>query len=99
MPSDLNTSNLTSDPFGTIFSPFIDLLGDAFWLIPIGIIAAALYVRTKNISVVGAWLLGAGMFMSSANIFAGYPGVLDFYLFVAVIGVVSIIVGVLLEDR
>ena len=95
----LNGSELVDDPFNTIFSPFTDLLGSAFWLIPIGIIAAALYVRTRNITVVGAWLLGAGMLMSTANIFSGYPMILDFYMFVVVIGVVSIILGILLERK
>jgi len=95
----INGSELVDDPFNTIFSPFTDLLGSAFWLIPIGIIAAALYVRTRNITVVGAWLLGAGMLMSTANIFSGYPMILDFYMFVVVIGVVSIILGILLERK
>jgi len=100
MPNtSLNGSEFISDPFNTVFSPYTDLLGSAFWLIPIGIIAAALYVRTRNITVVGAWLLGAGMLMSTANIFSGYPMILDFYLFIVVIGVVSIILGIVLEQK
>ena len=99
MASELNGSNLTNNPIETIFSPYTDLMGSMFWLIPIGIIAAALYVRTRNITVVGAWLLGAGMLMSTGNIFTDNPGSLDFYLFVVVIGIVSIIIGIILERK
>lgn len=97
MNSSINGSKLISDPINTIFSPYLNLLGDSFWLIPISVIAGALYLRTRNITVVGAWLLGAGMFMSGANIFAGYPVILDFYLFIVVIGVVSIFIGLIIE--
>jgi len=95
----LNGTELIEDPINTIVSPFTDLLGSAFWLIPISVIAAALYMRTKSIVSVGAWLLGSGMFMVSANIFAGYPMIIDFYLFLVVIGVVSIILGILMERK
>jgi len=95
----LNGTNLTEDPFNTIFSPFTELLGSAFWLLPITVIAAALFMKTKNITVVGAWLLGAGMFMGSANIFSGYPAILDFYLALIVIGVISIIAGIVLQEK
>jgi len=97
--STINGTQLIEDPINTIFSPFTDLLGSSFWLIPISVIAAALYVRTRNISVVGAWLLGAGMLMSTGNIFAGYPVMLDFYLILSVIGVVSIILGIIIDNK
>lgn len=97
--ADINGSELLEDPISTIFSPYINLLGSSFWLVPISIISAALYVKTKNITVVGAWLLGAGMLMSTANIFAGFPAVLDLYMFLVVIGIVSIIIGIIMERK
>lgn len=95
----INGTQLTEDPFNTVFSPFTDLLGSAFWLIPISVIAAALFMKTKNITVVGAWLLGSGMLMGSANLFSGYPGMLDFYLAIIVIGIISILAGILLQQK
>ena len=92
--SSINGTELIENPLETIMSPFTDLIGVSFWLIPIGIIAAALYVRTHNITVVAAWLLSAGMLMASANIFSDYVAVLDFYLLLVVIGVVSIILSI-----
>jgi len=43
----VNGTELLDDPFNTVFSPFTDLLGSAFWLVPISIIAAALFMKTK----------------------------------------------------
>ena len=99
MPSNINGTELLENPIDTIFSPFTSLIGDAFWLITISVIAAALYVRTKSITVVGAWLLGAGMFMSAANLFSEYPSIIDFYLLIVVIGIGSLILGILLDNR
>ena len=95
----LNGTELTENPFDTVFSSYTDLLGSAFWLIPISVIAAALFIKTKNITVVGAWLLGSGMLMGSANIFSGYPAMLDFYLAVIVIGVISILAGIFMQMK
>ena len=95
----LNGSELLDKPIETIMSPYTDLLGGAFWLVPVSVIAAALFVKTRSITMVGAWLLGCGMLLSTAGIFAGFPGVLDFYLAVVVMGVISIIVGIVLEQK
>lgn len=95
----VNGSELLDAPFDTVFSPFTGLLGSMFWLIPISIIAAALFVKTKNVTVVGAWLLGAGMFMGTADIFSGVPGMFTVYGAVIIIGVIAIIAGILLQRK
>lgn len=95
----LNGSELIEDPITTLFSPYTDLLGSAFWLIPISVIAAALYVKTRNITVVGAWLLGSGSFMATGGIFAGFPGMMDFYMLIIIAGIVSIILGIIMERK
>ena len=97
--SSINGTELIEKPIETMMSPFTDLIGSSFWLIPISIIAAALYIRTRSITMVGAWLLGAGMLLETGNIFAGFPAVLDFYLLLIVIGVVSIILGIIYDKR
>lgn len=95
----VNGSELINDPFNTVFSPFTDILGSAFWLVPISIIAAALFMKTKSIVVVGAWLLGIGSFMATGNIFSGFPMMLAFYVFIIVIGIAFIIAGLVLQRK
>jgi len=95
----INGSELIDNPIDTIFSPFTDMLGSAFWLLPVSVIAAVLYVKTRNITVVGAWLLGSGGLMASGNIFAGFPGMLDFYMLLVVAGIISIILGIIMERK
>jgi len=95
----VNGSELIDAPFNTVFSPFTDLLGSMFWLIPISIIASALFIKTKNITVVGAWLLGTGMFFGSANIFDGVPAMFTVYGALIIIGIISIIAGILLQRK
>jgi len=95
----VNGTELLDDPFNTVFSPFTDLLGSAFWLVPISIIAAALFMKTKSIVTVGAWLLGTGLFMTTGNIFSGFPMMSAFYVFVIVVGIALILVGLILERK
>lgn len=95
----VNGSELIDAPFDTVFSPFTGLLGSAFWLVPISIIAAALFVKTKNVTMVGAWLLGAGMLMGGADIFAGFPGMFTLYGAIIIVGILAIIAGIIMQRK
>lgn len=95
----VNASELIDQPLNTILSPYTALMGGVFWLVPISIIAGALFMKTKNITVVGTWLLGAGMFMGGVNLFSGFPVMLDFYGAIIVIGIVMIIPSVIMRYK
>jgi hypothetical protein len=96
----LNGTELIEHPIDTIMSPYTGLIGSWFWLIPISIIAAALYRKTKSITAVGAWLMGAGAFMSGTDWAFGMVQFIDFYIALIVIGFITVIIGIVFpQDR
>ena len=67
----LNPSDLISQPWNTIFSCFVDLLGTPFYLIPVSVIGAAIYIKQRNLAVVSMYLLTSAALLSSGSIFVG----------------------------
>ena len=95
----LNSSDLLTDPIDTIMSTFTDILSSAFWLIPIGFIAVALYIKTKEVTAVSIWLLGSCLLVGSANLFGEYPQMAFVYYIFAVIGLVGTILSIWLMNN
>jgi len=89
-----NASEISSEPFDTIFSPFTDLLGAGFFIIPIAIIAGALYVKTKSPIVVSAFLLASGSLFTGAGLFASYPEMVAVFMIVTLMGVVGMFLSI-----
>ena len=90
----LNGTELIEAPWDTILSPFINLLGSGFYLIPITFIALALYVKTHDTMLASSWLLASGVLLSSGAIFTGYLEMSQVYLLVTAMGVTGIIVNI-----
>jgi len=93
MPSNINGSELINDPLDTIISPFTDILGGIFWLIPIGIIAVALFVKTRSVTVSSIWLM-ASTALIGTGVFVDYPEVGFIYYIFTVLGLVGAIVSI-----
>lgn len=91
-----NASKIVETPWNTIFSPFSDILGGSFWIIPIGFIALALYIKTHNVTAVGMWLLTSCALVGS-GVFVQYPAMSFVYYLIAVLGMVSAVVSIYLE--
>jgi len=94
-----NGSEIIDNPFSTIFSPFTDLFGTGFWLIPLTFMAVALYIKTKNIISVFAFLLAASALLASGSIFAGYPEMAYVYIIIGLLAIVSMVLGILFIRR
>lgn len=94
-----NGSEIIDDPFNTIFSPFTDLFGTGFWLIPITFIAVALYVKTRNVVSVFAFLLAGCALLASGNIFAGYPEMAYVYILIGLLALVALVLGIIFIRR
>jgi len=90
----LNGSEFLNNPWTTTFSPFTDLLGNGFYLIPIGFLAAALYVKTRNPVMTAAFLLGSSVLFESANLYMGYPEVEILFRIFTVLCLVGLVLGV-----
>jgi len=90
----LNGSDFTNNPWDTVFDPFTDLFGSAFYIIPIGFIAVALYIKTRSPLVSSVWILSSSLLMSAGNIFTDRPSVMVLYVIFTGIGIVGTIVSV-----
>jgi hypothetical protein len=90
----INGSELIDNPMDTIFSPFVDLLGPSFWLIPLTFITIALYVKTRDTVIVSIFMIGSGVLLSSGSIFAGYPEMALAYMIFSGLGIVGLIAGI-----
>ena len=91
----INGTEAIDDLWNTIFSPFVDFLGVGFWLIPVSIIGAALYVKTRSAIAVSAYLIGAGVLLSSGGLFASYPEMTTVYGIITVIGIIGLVASLL----
>lgn len=89
----VNGSELIDDPWTTIMSTFTDLLGPGFYLIPVSIIAVALYVKTRSPVAVSAYLIGSGILLSGGGLFIGYPEMINVFGIVTVIGIMGLVVS------
>jgi len=93
-----NETGLTNNPFNEFMSLFTDILGYSFFLIPIGFIAIALYIKTRTVAVSGVWLMASTLMVGTA-IFAEYPEMGFIYYLFTVISFVGVIVSIYLESR
>lgn len=88
----LNGSELIEQPWDTIWGPFISIFGTAFWLIPIGIVGAALFMKTREITVTSVWLL-VSCLLVGATVFNEQPEIGFLYFVFVVIGLIGTIVS------
>lgn len=95
----INGTDFLADPIGTITSPYADILGSGWWLIPFTFIGIAIYLKTKSTVAVSAYLIAVGVFMSGGNIFQGYPEMSILYAVIAALGIVGVIVSIMLREK
>jgi len=95
----LNGTELTEKPLDTIMTTFTDILGSAFWLIPIGIIAIALYIKTKNFTASSVWLMASTAILGSSNLFADHPEMSFLYYALTIMGFVGTVVSIYLMKK
>lgn len=93
----LNGSELISQPWHTIFSPFTELFGTGFYLIPLSFLAVALYVKTHDYTVVSMFILASGSLFSTGGIFIGMGGMAFAYLLFAALGFIGLILSLILR--
>lgn len=89
----INGSELINDPFNTIFSPFTNLLGSGFFLIPLTFICVALYIKTREPAVVSVFMLASGTMLMGVDIFAGYESMGLAYALFAALGLIGLVLS------
>lgn len=95
----INGTELLNAPWETILSPFTDLLGSGFYIIPVSVMAAALFIKTRDIVSVGVLMILAGALLSGGGLWTGYYQMSILYVIFTLIGVVSVVMGLLFRRR
>jgi len=90
----INGTEFINEPWNTTFAAFTDLLGGAFWLIPISFIAMALYIKTRNPVVATSFLVGSGVLLSGGNMFLGAPEMVFVYTVFTVLSFVGLLASI-----
>lgn len=90
----INGTELLDAPLETILSPFTDLLGSGFYLIPISILCAAIFLKTRDIVTVGVVMILSGALLSGGGIWTGYMEIVPLYIIFVGLGITSVVMGV-----
>lgn len=90
----LNGSDFISDPFNITFSAYTNLFGGLFWLIPLSGIAMALFVKTRNPSMVMGFLVAGSLLLSSGHMFLGAPEMATIYLVFSALALTGLIMNI-----
>ena len=90
----LNGSDLTNAPLDTMVSPFTDILGSAFWLVPIGFIAVALYIKTHDFTASSVWLMVSTAVLGTSNLFVDNPEMSFLFYVLTIIGFAGTIASI-----
>ena len=90
----VNGSEWFDNPWTTTFSPFTDLLGSGFWLIPLTFITIVIFIKSRNPVTTSAFMLASGLLLASGNIFSEYPEMSYAYFVFAALGLIGLILGI-----
>ena len=95
----LNGTDFINSPIDTILSPFIDMFGTGFYLIPILVIGAALYMKTRDPAMVSLWLVGTGSILSSVSLFTGYLELNYLFIILTALGFAGLVLSTIKPGR
>lgn len=88
-----NASKLISDPILTLLDVFIVTMGEGFVLIPVTVIAGALYVQKKDPVMVSMYMIVSGALLGGGSLFAGYGDMSMLYTVFAGLGLGTLILS------
>jgi len=89
----INGSELIDSPWETVFSAFTDLFGTGFYLFPLVLVSAIIFVKTRDIVTVGGFMLASGAVLASVDLFSGYPEMSFVFVVFATIGIIALVLG------
>jgi len=92
----LNGTTLINDTWNTVWSPFVDLFGGGFFLIPVSFIGAALFMKTKDPAIIGMYMIGTGALLSAGGLFTGFGEGITVYIIFTALGVGALIYSVIM---
>lgn len=88
-----NASELLDNPILYLASVFIALLGDGFFLIPVSVIAGALWIQKHDPVMISMFMITSGALLGGGSLFAGFESMAVFYTVFAGLGIGSLIIS------
>jgi len=95
----INGSDLITQPYNTTFGAYIGLFGPGWIIIPLTVIAAALFVKTRDTALVSIYMIMAGAFMTVGSVWTGFIGASVLYIIFAGIGIAALMYNVFYGGR
>jgi len=93
----INVTDFLANPFNTTFSPYTNLMGNLFFLIPFSVIGTALFVKTRSPMMVGMYLIAGGGLLGSVNIYYGAMQMVFVNILIIAFGFVWLFLGLVLK--
>jgi len=91
MTYPLNGTIFMDQPWNTTWSPFTDLIGAGFFLIPVSFIGLALFMKTRDPVMISAYMIISGALLTTGGLFAGYMSAVPIYIIFTALGVGGLI--------
>lgn len=95
----INGSDLVNRPWNTTFSPYINLFGQGWLIIPVAFITAALFVKTRDSVVVSMFMILSGALLGVTTLFMGFPQASFIFGFFAALGIAVMFYNVFYGGR
>ena len=92
----LNGTNFINNSWNVTWSPYTDLFGGGFFLIPVSFIGAALFMKTRDPAVLGLYMIGTGILLSAGGLFTGFGEGITVYIIFTALGIGALIYSVIL---
>ena len=93
----VNVTEFMTDPWGNSFAVFTDLLGTPFYLIPLTVVAGALWMKTKDPAMVSLYMITTGGLLLSGSLFVGVMDMVMFYGIFTAIGIGGLFIELFLR--
>ena len=90
----MNGSDLINQPWNTTFSPYINLFGQGWIIIPFAFIGAALFVKTRDTALTAVYMLVIGGFMTAGTAWAGWMSAASLFIIMAAMGFAALMYNV-----
>lgn len=92
----LNGTDFIHNAWNTTWSPFTDLFGSGFFLIPVSFIGAALFMKTRDPAILSIYMITTGVSLSAGGLFTGFTGGITAYIIFTALGIGALIYSVIM---
>ena len=100
-----NGSDLINQPWNTTWSPYTDFFektmgnGNIFYLVPVLVLTASIYVKTHNPVMASLFMVASGILMAGGSVFLNAPEMSIIFTIFTAIGFAALIMSLIFQSR